>query len=221
MAMSGGYKRIKKTPFDKIKEKVDVMEIHNEHDNLPTYTDYKLTTVNRGSYGELFQSMPIYSKVFVPLKIKTFRPFFAWSIHGFNPLRTTEMMRLDFKPEQIVQLTRKLNYEENLERLDGRVVKQYIQSDRDVLAEFNKDIELEINSYGFTHLPTNIHAPIWPFYKHPARKRRFQTDALNEEKEVMEGEFDNIHNMDLKHHYRNSTSNDHEAKAWYQFFSKS
>ena len=211
----------KKTFADKVRQKMSYLRFHTEGDRLPVYYNYQINPKFKKSFVETAYSKSIYLKTYLPFEIKTFRPFFAGSIHGFNPLRTTEMMRLDFDPRQIIALTRKRNYKP--EKLDARVLRRFFAFDREDLAGFKNDVNLKVNVYGDTREKNYSKRTVWPKFKilgHKKYKKQFKRDDSKPFKPQRPWEFSNPDMRDLHGHYRNNTSNDPHGYLWHRIFGR-
>ena len=214
------YKPKKKlTAAQKIRRKISYLRLHTEANRLPNYYNYQINPNLKPTYSETAYSKSIYLKTHLPFAIKTFRPFFASSIHGFNPLRTTEMMRLDFDPRQIIALTRKKNYRP--ERLVGKVVKSYLSFGREDMAGFMNDVNLDFDEYKHTNDKNYSSRTVWPKYrmrKKGKHKKPFRRDDSQPFKPQHSWEFSNPDMQDLHGHYRKNMSNSHEGQLWHTIF---
>lgn len=210
----------KKSQAQKIRDKISYLRLHTENDRLPTYFNYSINPNLRKTYTETIYSKSIYHKTYLPFKIKTFRPFFVKSIHGFNPLRTTEMMRLDFDPRQIIALTRKKNYKP--EKLTGKIVKTYLSFDREDMAGFKHDVDLDFDEYRFTNDKNYTKKSIWPKFKlkNKKLKKPFKRDDSKPFKRQTKREFENPDVVDLHDHFRKTTTNHHHGWMWMKFFGR-
>jgi hypothetical protein len=209
----------KLTPAQKIRRKISYLRLHTEGNRLPKYYNYQINPNLKPTYAETAYSKSIYLKTHLPFAIKTFRPFFASSIHGFNPLRTTEMMRLDFDPRQIIALTRKKNYKP--EKLVGKVVKTYLSFHREDMAGFMNDVNLDFDDYRHTNDKNYSTRTIWPKYRMMKRgkhKKQFRRDDSKPFKPQSPREFSNPDMSDLHGHYRKNMSNSHEGMLWHTIF---
>jgi hypothetical protein len=217
---SYGVKK-KKTMRARVRKKLSFLRFHTEADRLPVYYNYQINPNLKPTYSEVAMQNSIYLKTKLPFQIKTFRPFFAKSVHGFNPFRTTEMMRLDFDPRQIIALTRKKNYKP--ERLDGRVVTSYMAFDREYMAGFKHDIDLDFDRIGMTndknYTQRSVH-PKFQMMKRGKYKKHFVRDDSKPFRPQSEWEFHNPDNQDLHGHYRKNVSNDPHAHFWYKLFGR-
>ena len=205
-------------PHEIIKRRISYLTLHTESDNLPRYNNYNINTSLNPAYRDVLQQQPIYHQTYLPMEIQNFRPFFTFSIHGFNPLRAQELMKMDFKPQQIVRLTKRTNYK--TEKLTRLAVLQYIGLSRDDMASFNNDFKLKVNPLHHTDYKSYHNTPPWPRWKLHNRFKKFQREYGNEKGEHFKGEFDNPDMYHLRGHYRNNTSNDHVAKLWFHMFGK-
>jgi hypothetical protein len=215
------HRRKKLTPAQKIRRKISYLRLHTESSRLPKYYNYQINPNLKLTYTETAYSKSIYHKTHLPFAIKTFRPFFASSIHGFNPLRTTEMMRLDFDPRQIIALTRKKNYKP--EKLVGKVVKSYLSFDREDMAGFMNDVNLDFDEYRHTNDKNYSTRTVWPKYKMMKRgkhKPQFIRDDSKPFEPQTPQEFSNPDMQDLHGHYRKNVSNNHDAALWHKIFGR-
>lgn len=204
---------------EKIKRRISFMKLHTESDNLPRYSDYRINTSLNPVYREVLQQTPIYQQGYEPMEIHQFRPFFTYSIHGFNPLRAQELMQMDFKPQQIVRLTKLTNFK--TEKLTRKAVLQYLNLTRDDMANFNNDFKMKINPLHQTDHKSYHSTPPYPKWRLHSKFKRFKRDYEDEKKPQFKDEFDNPDMYHFRDHYRNNTSNDHVSRLWYQIFGKS
>ena len=210
----------KKTQAQKIRAKISYLRLHSEGTRLPTYFNYSINPNLRKTYTESIYSKSIYHKTHLPYEIKSFRPFFVKSIHGFNPLRTTEMMRLDFDPRQIIALTRKKNYKP--EKLTGKVVKTYLSFHREEMAGFHHDVDLDFDEYGHTERKSYADRTEWPKYKFVKKedKKPFVRDDSNPFKPITKWEFHNPDMRDMHAHFRPTTTNHPHGTLWNKIFGR-
>ena len=211
----------KKTIRAKVRKKLSFLRFHTESNRLPVYFNYQINPRLKTSFSETAYQKSIYLKTELPFAVKTFRPFFLKSAHGFNPLRTTEMMRLDFDPRQIINLTRKKNYKPEL--LSRKVVTSYMAFDREYMAGFKHDIDLDFDGYGHTHDKNYTSRSIHPKFQmipRGKRKKPFRRDDSKPFKPQSEWEFHNPDNQDLHGHYRKNVSNDPHGYLWHKLFGR-
>lgn len=219
--MSFSYKPKKKlTQAQKIRRRITYLRLHTESSRLPKYYAQQINPNLRATYTETAYSKSIYHKTHLPFEVKTFRAFFASSIHGFNPLRTTEMMRFDFDPRQIIALTRKKNYP--TERLSGKVIKSYLSFGREDMAGFKHDVDLDFDEYGHTHDKSFSKRSVWPRFKmhNKKMKKPLRRDDSRPFKPQTPQEFSNPDMQDLHGHFRNNTSNNWDARFWHRLFGR-
>lgn len=219
--MGFSYKPKKKlTVAQKIRRKITYLRLHTESNRLPKYYAHQINPNLRQTYTETAYSKSIYHKTHLPFEVKTFRPFFVSSVHGFNPLRTTEMMRFDFDPRQIIGLTRKKNYP--TERLSGKVIKSYLSFGREDMAGFMNDVNLDFDEYRHTNDKNYTKRTVWPKYKmfNKKMKKPFRRDDSKPFEPQTTQEFSNPDMQDLHGHFRNNTSNNYDGKFWHRLFGR-